>query len=186
MKSMEEVLGPLPEHGQDSPGGGRDTDGSKGGAESELEALAAERDRAIAEKDEIWDRHLRKQAEFENFRKRAAREKDEILQFAAMETIRAMLPVLDDFERALKAPAEGDEYRKGIELIHKRLYDALVQAGLTPIESVGKKFDPHFHQAVDTVKDEREDQTIVEEFQRGYEFKGRLLRPAMVKVAIRE
>ncbi len=155
-----------------------------GGAD--IAALTAERDQAIAQKEEIWDRFLRKQAEFENFRKRTAREKEEILEFATMEIIRALLPVLDDFERALKTPSEGEEYRKGIELIHKRLYDILTKSGLTPVESVGKKFDPHLHQAVDTVKDVREDQTIVEEYQRGYEFKGRLLRPAMVKVAVRE
>ena len=165
---MEEVLDPSPEQAQAAP------------------SVEAERDRAIAEKEEIWDRFLRKQAEFENFRKRVIREKEEILQFAAMETVRALVPVLDDFERAMKAPSEGEEYRKGIELIYKRLYDSLVETGLEPIESLGKKFDPNFHQAVDTVKGEQEEQTIVEEYQRGYEFKGRLLRPAMVKVAVRE
>jgi molecular chaperone GrpE len=97
------------------------------------------------------------------------------------------LPVLDDFERALKLPAAGDDYRKGIELIHKRLQDTLVGMGVTPMDAQNKKFDPNFHQAVDTVKiAEGEDQTIVEEYQKGYEFKGRLLRPAMVKVAVRE
>jgi molecular chaperone GrpE len=153
---------------------------------ADLAALTAERDRALAEKEELWDRFLRKQAEFENFRKRMAREREEVLQFAAMEIVRSLVPVLDDFERALKAPGE-EEFRRGIELIYKRLYDTLRRVGLTPIESVGKKFDPHYHQAVDTVKsEEHEDHTIVEEFQRGYEFKGRLLRPAMVKVAVRE
>ena len=175
---MEELLNPSPE-----PSGPAEPQSQNG---TDLAAMTAERDRAVAEKQEIWDRYLRKQAEFDNFRKRVAREKEEILQFAAMETIRKLLPVLDDFERALKTPSEGDEYRKGIELIHKRLYDTLVQTGLAPVETVGKKFDPHLHQAVDTVKDGQEDQTIVEEFQRGYEFKGRLLRPAMVKVAVRE
>jgi len=152
-----------------------------------LEALAAERDKLQADKDELRDRLMRKQAEFENFRRRSAREKEEVLQFAAMETVRALLPVLDDFERALKLPGAGDDYRKGIELIHKRLQDTLVQMGVTPIDAQDKKFDPNFHQAVDTVKiAEGEDQTVVEEYQRGYEFKGRLLRPAMVKVAVRE
>ncbi len=150
-----------------------------------LEAVVAERDQARAERAELWDRFLRKQAEFENLRKRLAREREEILQFASMETVRSLLPVLDDFERALKAPAEDEEYRKGIELIYKRLYDTLVAAGLSPIETAGKKFDPHSHQAVDTVYgDEHQDHAIVEEYQRGYEFKGRLLRPAMVKVAV--
>ncbi|MBI3664784.1 MAG: nucleotide exchange factor GrpE [Acidobacteria bacterium] len=152
-----------------------------------IESLTAERDKALAEKEELWDRFVRKQAELENFRKRMLREKEEVLQFAAMESIRSLLPVLDDFERALEAPAEGEDYRQGIELIYKRLYDTLVEAGLTPIESVGKKFDPHSHQAVDTVNsEEHKDHTVVEEYRRGYEFKGRLLRPAMVKVAVRE
>ena len=195
MKNMEEVLrssseqaskGSAPSDGPEGNTLVADKDPAAAEKGSEMEALAAERDRAVAEKEEIWDRFVRKQAEFENFRKRLAREKEEVLQFAAMETVRALLPVLDDFERALKAPAEGDEYRKAIELIHKRLYDSLAQAGLAPIESVGKKFDPHLHQAVDTVKGQHEEQTIVEEYQRGYEFKGRLLRPAMVKVAVRE
>ena len=152
-----------------------------------LETALAERDQARAERAELWDRFLRKQAEFDNLRKRVAREREEILQFAAMETVHGLLPVLDDFERALKAPVEGDEYRKGVELIYKRLYDALVQAGLAPIETAGQQFDPHSHQAVDTVRsDHHEDHAIVEEYQRGYQFKGRLLRPAMVKVAVRD
>ena len=152
-----------------------------------LETLSADKDRLLAEKQELWDRLARKQAELENLRKRVQREKEEILQFAAMETVRSLLPVLDDFERALKDPGEGEGYRRGIELIFKRLNDALSQAGLTAIDTAGKKFDPHLHQAVDSVKDlQREDQAIAEEYQRGYEFKGRLLRPAMVKVAVRD
>ena len=178
---MEELLNPPPEAGVAADGA------ATADPAQTLEAVAAERDKLQAEKDELWDRLVRKQAEFENFRRRSAREKEEVLQFAAMETVRGLLPVLDDFERALKLSAAGDDYRKGIELIHKRLHDTLVQMGVTPIDAHNKKFDPNFHQAVDTVKiAEGEDQTIVEEYQRGYEFKGRLLRPAMVKVAVRE
>ncbi len=152
-----------------------------------LESVTAERDQALAEKAELWDRFVRKQAEFENFRKRVTREREEFLQFAAMEIIRSLLPALDDLERALKSPGNGEEFRAGIELIYKRVSDTLSQAGLSPIEAVGKKFDPHSHQAVDTVKTgEHEDHTVLEEYQRGYEFKGRLLRPAMVKVGVRE
>jgi len=176
---MEEWLNPPAESGVAG-------DGSVSDAPT-VEALAAERDKLQADKEELRDRLMRKQAEFENFRRRSAREKEEVLQFAAMETVRALLPVLDDFERALKLPAAGDDYRKGIELIHKRLQDTLVQMGVTPMDAQNKKFDPNFHQAVDTVKiAEGDDQTIVEEYQKGYEFKGRLLRPAMVKVAVRE
>lgn len=187
MKKMEKLLHPTTEPAERTAAeaAAETSDGTDVGA------LAAERDRALAEKEELWDRFVRKQAEFENFRKRMAREKEEILQYAAMEIVRSLLPMLDDLERALKAPAPDDEFRRGIELIHKRFRDTLLQAGLTPIESVGKKFDPHLHQAVDTVsaaagEGRHEDQIVVEEYQRGYEFKGRLLRPAMVKVAVRE
>ena len=152
-----------------------------------LESVTGERDQALAEKAELWDRFVRKQAEFENFRKRVTREREEFLQFAAMEVIRSLLPALDDLERALQSPGNLEEFRAGIELIYKRLSDTLAQAGLSPIEAVGKKFDPHTHQAVDMVKtDDHEDHTVLEEYQRGYEFKGRLLRPAMVKVGVRE
>ncbi len=178
MKNMDEVMETTAPAPLEAP----PPDGA-----SELEVLVAERDRAVAQKDDLWDRLVRKQAEFENLRKRASKEKDEIQQFAAMEVIRSLLPVLDDFQRALGAPGEGEEYRKGIDLIFRRFWDLLVQNGLSPIESKGKKFDPHFHQAVDTVKTpDQEDHTNVEEYQRGYEFKGRLLRPAMVRVAVRD
>jgi molecular chaperone GrpE len=167
-----------------TPAGGEPS--SENGA-TDLEALAADRDRLAAEREDLWDRLVRKQAEFENFRKRTAREKEEVLQFAAMETIRGLLPVLDDFERGLQAPGGDEEYRKGMELIYRRLYDLLLQMGMTPIEALGKKFDPHLHQAVDRLQTTVvEDQTIVEEYQRGYEFRGRLLRPAMVKVAVQD
>ena len=177
---MEELLNPQPDSEVAADAG------APAEAAQALETVTAERDRLQAERDELWDRFLRKQAEFENFRRRTAREKEEIAQFAVMETMRPLLAVLDDLERALKAPAEGGDYRKGIELIHKRLSDALAQLGLTPIETLNRKFDPNFHQAVESVKvDEGEDHVILEEFQRGYEYKGRLLRPAMVKVAVR-
>jgi molecular chaperone GrpE len=173
----QEVLPGTPTAGGPSP-----EDGT-----TDLEALAADRDRLAAEREDLWDRLVRKQAEFENFRKRTVREREEILQFAAMEAIRGLVPVLDDFERGLQAPGGDEEYRKGMELIYRRLYDTLLQMGMTPIEALGKKFDPHLHQAVDRLQTtEVEDQTIVEEYQRGYEFRGRLLRPAMVKVAVRD
>jgi len=184
---MEEVVNPTPEPAVRAP---EPPSEASAAATTSPDAPAPETDieRLQAEKQELWDRFLRKQAEFENFRRRAAREKEEILQFAAMETVRGLLGVLDDFDRALKSPPGADEeYRRGIGLIHKRLYDTLAQAGLAPIEAAGHKFDPHFHQAVDTVKQpDCEDHTVVEEYQRGYRFQGRLLRPAMVKVAVRE
>ena len=181
MKFMEE---PTQEALPEAPAGDL---AAQEAAPTESEALAADRDRLAVEKEELWDRFVRKQAEFENFRKRMAREREEVVQFAAMETVRGLLGVLDDFDRALRAPGGDEEYRKGVELIYRRLYDALVQTGMTPIETEGKRFDPHLHQAVERVHSEDvEDQSIVEEYQRGYEFRGRLLRPAMVRVAVRD
>jgi len=149
--------------------------------------LAAALDKLRAERDALYDRLLRKQAELENLRKRAQREKDDFLQHAAAELIRAMLPTLDGFERALQHRNADvpEQFFQGIELIHKELLDVLTRAGLAPLETVGKTFDPHLHQAVETVEaGEHRDQEIVEELQRGYKLKQRLLRPAIVKVAV--
>jgi len=154
--------------------------------EGQLAAVTAERDQLAAEKAEMYERLLRARAEFDNARKRAERERSEFLQFAAMDLVRQILPVLDDFERALKAPTADPDYAKGVELIYQRLYDTLKKMGLEPIQAAGRKFDPNHHQAVDRLEtEEAEDQTVLEEYQRGYNFKGRLLRPAMVKVAVR-
>ena len=151
-----------------------------------LAALTAERDRLIAEKAELQDRLLRRQADFENFRKRADRDRSEFVQFAGMEFVREMLPILDDFERALKVETTDAVYTRGIQLIYTRLYDALKKMGLEPMETVGKPFDPNLHQAIERVETgEAEDQTILGEFQKGYNFKSKLLRPAMVRVAVR-
>jgi molecular chaperone GrpE len=154
--------------------------------EGKLAAITAERDQLAAEKAELQDRAIRARAEFDNARKRMERERSDYLQFAAMDLVRDLLPVLDDFERALKVETSDRNYAKGVELIYQRLYDTLRKMGLEPIESAGKRFDPNVHQAVERVPtDEGEDQTILDEFQRGYNFKGKLLRPAMVRVAVR-
>jgi molecular chaperone GrpE len=156
------------------------TDSAPAGAAEHLEAadlavLTAERDRL-----------LRRTAEFENFRRRAERERAEIIEFAASEMVRELLPVLDDFERALKAPSADQEYAKGMALIYQRLLETLKKHGLEPVASEGQKFDPHLHHAVETAPaEEVEDHTILEEKCRGYNFRGRLLRPAIVKVALK-
>jgi len=138
------------------------------------------------ENKQLTDQLLRKQAEVENFRKRAEREKDEFKQYAMSEALKAMLPILDGFERALKADAGGEEYRKGIELIYQQLLGTLQKLGVKPVEAKGRQFNPREHEAVATVEtDEAEDHEVVEEMQRGYFYKDRLLRPAMVKVAKR-
>jgi molecular chaperone GrpE len=150
-----------------------------------LAALIAERDQLAADKAELQDRILRSQAEFQNSRKRAEKERFEFAEYASTEAVRALLPVLDDFERALKVESADAEYAKGMELIYQRFFEALKKLGLEPIVSIGQPFDPHIHHAVEMVEtEEAADHTVLDEFQRGYNFKGRLLRPAMVKVAV--
>ena len=152
-----------------------------------LEAWAAY-EKLKEEKAELYDRLLRKQAELENFRRRAQREKEEYRQHATEDLIRALLPVLDGFERALRqrTPAVPETFFQGMELIYRQLSDVLARAGLETIETRGQLFDPHYHQAVETVEEAgRRDQEIVEEMQRGYMLKRRLLRPAIVKVAVK-
>src|SRR5580692_3806832 len=157
-------------------------------APNTLEALTAERDHLLEEKNDLLDRLLRRQAEFDNFRRRAEKERADVLEYANTETVRSILPILDDFERALKVECTGNkEYVRGMELIHQRLSDALKKLGLEPISAKGLAFDPHIHHAVEMSEtDQVEDHTILEEYQRGYNFRGRLLRPAMVKVAVKK
>ncbi|HEX3746316.1 MAG TPA: nucleotide exchange factor GrpE [Bryobacteraceae bacterium] len=153
--------------------------------EGQLAALAAERDKLAGERADLQDRLLRARAEFDNARRRAERERSEYLQFAAMDLVRDVLPVLDDFERALKVETADRNYAKGVELIYQRLYETLKKMGLEPIETAGRAFDPNVHQAVERVEtDEAADHSILGEFQKGYNFKGKLLRPAMVRVAV--
>ena len=155
-------------------------------AEATVEALAAERDRLAAERADLQERLLRRQADFDNFRRRSERERGEVLDYATTETIKGLLPILDDFERALKVESGDKEYARGMELIYQRLYDSLKKMGLEPITSTGQPFDPNIHHAVDrAVADDAEENTVLEEFQRGYNFRGKLLRPAMVKVAVK-
>ena len=145
----------------------------------------SETDKLRAERDALLDRLARLQAEFDNARKRAAREQQEFREFAAADVIKNILPVLDSFERALKAPAgDSDDLRSGLELIYRQFQDALQKMGVRPIESVGKPFDPRVHEAIEMVDtNEAEDHHVLDELQRGYNYKGRLLRPAMVRVA---
>src|SRR5262245_13695487 len=103
-----------------------------------------------------------------------------------MDSVKNILPVLDDFERALKTETADKEYERGIQLIYQRLYDTLKKMGLEPIEAAGKRFDPNHHEAMQREHtDEVEDQTVLEELQRGYNLRGKLLRPAWVKVAVK-
>jgi molecular chaperone GrpE len=154
--------------------------------DGQLAAATAERDRLAKENADLQARALYSRAEFENARRRFERERSEFLQYAAADLVKELLAVLDDFERALNVETADRNYAKGVELIYQRLSEILKKTGLEPIETSGKQFDPNVHQAVERVQtDEVEDQSIVGEFQRGYNFRGKLLRPAMVKVAVK-
>jgi len=152
----------------------------------QLAAVTSERDQLAASRAELQDLLLRRQADFDNFRKRMERERSEYIEYAAMEALRPLLTVLDDFERALKVETQDKEYAKGMELIYQRTLDAVKKMGLEPIDAAGKPFDPHIHHAVEMVNtDDVDDNTVLEAYQKGYNFKGRLMRPAMVKVGVR-
>jgi molecular chaperone GrpE len=151
------------------------------GAASETEKLKAER-------DALLDRLARLQAEFDNARKRAVREQQDFREYAAADVIKNFLPVLDSFELALKvaggANSNSSDFRNGIDLIYRQFQDALQKSGVQPIVAVGQSFDPRIHEAVEMVDTTSvPDHHVLEELQRGYKYKERLLRPAMVRVA---
>ena len=141
----------------------------------------------LQQRDDYYDRLLRKTAEFDNYRKRTERERIQLSEAAAADLIGELLPLVDDMERALKADTGGEAtaaVRRGVELIHKQLLETLRKRGVKPIDSLGADFDPHFHMAVSHEPAEgRREGEVIEEFRRGYMLGDRLLRPAMVKVA---
>jgi len=148
------------------------------------EISSAELQKLKAERDALLDRLARAQAEFDNARKRAAKEQQDFRDFATVDAIKALLPVIDSFERALQAKSEPRDFRAGIELIYKQLQDVLAKLGVRAIAAKGEQFDPHVHEAIEMVEtSDAADHEVLEEWQRGYKFKDRLLRPAMVKVA---
>jgi molecular chaperone GrpE len=147
-------------------------------AEDELQKLRAER-------DSLFDRLARLQAEFDNYRKRSARENADFRDFAVADAARTLLPVIDNFSLALKnASAKPEDLRKGVELIHKQLQDVLQKLNVERIPAQGQPFNPNVHEAIEVVEsDDVPDHHVLEELQPGYRIKGRLLRPAMVRVA---
>jgi molecular chaperone GrpE len=161
---------------------------------AEAKAVAADTAKADAEMaklavdlEELRQTLLRRQADFDNYRKRIEKERFEDSKRATARVIEGLIPVIDSFENALAAhrEAEYESYRKGFELIYKQLLDNLTRLGAERTDPVGKPFDPHLHQAVDRAETtEHEDGTILQVFQPGYVFHGRVLRPAMVRVAI--
>ena len=145
--------------------------------ESEVQKLKAER-------DSLLDRLQRAQAEFQNARRRASKEQQDFRDYALADSIKSLLPVVDSLERALQVKSDAAELRSGVELIHKQLLDALAKLSVNPIEAKGEAFDPRYHEAIEMVEtDKVPDHQVTDELQRGYKFKDRLLRPAMVKVA---
>jgi len=152
------------------------------------EQLANTIENLQSENSELLERFQRTQADFENIRKRLAKEKSDLLQYAAMETIESLLPIVDDFERALEAPGIDPQLHQGLEMIYERIAEVFKRAGLKEVPVKNTKFNPHLHHAVDKAPTESDehDQDILEVFQKGYLFKDRLLRAALVKVAVKD
>jgi molecular chaperone GrpE len=147
----------------------------------------AEMAKLTADLEELRQTLLRRQADFDNYRKRIEKERSEDSNRATARVIEGLIPVIDGFEHALAAhrEAEYENYRKGFELIYKQLLDNIMKLGVERIDPVGKPFDPHLHQSVDRAETtEHQDGTILQVFQPGYVFHGRVLRPAMVRVAV--
>jgi molecular chaperone GrpE len=174
---LEHELPPA-ENNEESPGSEETAAGTI------ADGTAAELQKMKSERDSLLDRLARAQAEFENARRRAAKEQQEYRDFALADAIKSLLPVMDSFERALQVKSTSNEFRNGIELIYKQLQDALAKLGAQAIRAKGEAFDPHYHEAIEMVETtDAPDHQVIEELQRGYRLKDRLLRPAMVRVA---
>jgi molecular chaperone GrpE len=151
---------------------------------SGTDASSAEFEKVKAERDQLLDRLARMQAEFDNARKRAVKEQQDFRDYATIDSLKALLPAIDSFERALQVKSEPGDFRNGVDLIYKQLQDALAKQGVRPIPAKGEPFDPRYHEAIEMIETTNApDHVVLEELQRGYKFKDRLLRPAMVKVA---
>jgi molecular chaperone GrpE len=173
---------------------GQNADSAAPEQSAEAQAMAADSAKADAEMaklaadfDELRQTLLRRQADFDNYRKRIEKERSDDSKRATARVIEGLIPVVDSFESALAAHREKEyeNYRKGFELIHKQLLDNLTKLGVERIDPLGKPFDPHLHQALDRAETtDHADGTILQVFQPGYVFHGRVLRPAMVRVAV--
>lgn len=154
--------------------------------EENIESLKNSIEELKREKEELYKRYLRAIADIDNLRKRTEKEKREFYQVVLSEVLLSMLPIIDDFERALANQTEQNEaFRKGIELIYKNFKETLSKFGLKPIEAVGAEFNPFYHEAIFKVDSEEVDRPIViEEFQKGYLLNDKLLRPSLVRVAV--
>lgn len=157
--------------------------------QEELESLKAELKvlrEEVATKDDYYDKFLRLQAEFDNFKKRVLKERSEFIKFANEGLILELVSILDDFERGIKSAEQKKDFEllhQGVDIISKQLHRLLEEKGLKRIKSVGEKFDPNQHEAVEVIEDQAEEETtVVEEFQPGYTLNDRVIRPARVKV----
>jgi molecular chaperone GrpE len=157
------------------------------GQNDELAAANAKIAELEAKIKEMENRYLRLYADFENFRRRTRQEMEAAEKYRAQSLVSDLLPALDNFERALKIETENEQAKsilQGMEMVYRSILDALKKEGVEVIEAVGRPFDPHLHQAVMQVEDSNyEPNTVVEEFQKGYKLKDRVIRPSMVKVS---
>jgi molecular chaperone GrpE len=168
---------------------GTDSTGAADSISNDAES-AGQEDSQLAElkkqAEDNYNKFLRTQADFDNFRRRSRQEKEEFAKYASLKLIEQLLPVVDNLERALAASKDSKDYEaliKGVDMTFRQLDQVLAQEGLTPIEAVGQPFNPEFHQAIAQVEsDDHEEGVVVEQLQKGYMLKDKVLRPAMVKV----
>lgn len=154
-----------------------------GAASTEPPVSRSEYEKILAERDHLMDRLARLQAEFDNARKRNERERADFRDFATGNVVEQFLPVLDNFELALKATGSAEQLRSGVELIVKQMDEVLRQLQVVPVPAVGEEFDPRYHEALGSVdRDDLPDHHIAEEIRRGYKVRDKLLRPALVRV----
>jgi molecular chaperone GrpE len=167
----------IAEPAADEPTSSKAVDEAAGVSRVEYEQVKGER-------DQLMDRMARLQAEFDNARKRAEREKADYRDFATGNVVEQFLPVLDNFELALKSTGSAEQLRSGVQLIVKQMEEVLAKFQVVPVPTVGAEFDPRVHEALGTVeRDDIPDQHVAEEIRRGYKLRDKLLRPAMVRIA---
>lgn len=180
-----------PQEQDDSMKAQQEAPDNKGEEESSLsereQELLQQIDELKKQVEENYNRFLRAQADFDNYRRRTMKEKEEMAKYASMNVIESLLPVVDNFERAIEAGKEksdNDALMEGVEMVFRQFMQILEKEDVKPIEATGKKFDPNYHQAVMQVdSDEHESGVVVEELQKGYMMKDRVIRPSMVKVS---
>lgn len=190
-EKVEEMVGqpetvPVANAPDEAAGAGpEDTDHKTAGKVEELASLQSQLDEQKARAEDYYHRLARVQADYENFRRRTRQEKEDFYQYASEQLIVKLLPVLDNFDRALAAEGQSiEDFKAGVDLIYRQLLDILKAEGLAPVPALGEQFDPAKHEAVLRAEsEEHPDNTIIEELQRGYYLKEKVIRAAMVKIA---